>query len=246
VATIVRLGVGDPGKKKSKFGILVLDILPREVRVMGAKQLQMDYTVVEAEIEGMHKRFGFQRFVVEWNNVGQHVVDSFRRYHPTVPLWPVTTIGRVVTDQEKIQSKQTMHKQGAAEYVKRLKDAGILKFPEQSTPDLEELKRQMEGFLPHGTDAGHISYYTEGEQPDDLVMCLIMGCFVGQAFMEQDVLPTVMSMSNDSDYWAGLKTRAQEAFDKTARKKIDTLLQPGIEISNITTDGEAVEYGSQL
>lgn len=242
---MVKLGAGDPGKKKSKFGLLIIDVLPREVRVLGAKQMQMDYTAVEAEIDSLHKRFALHRFILELNNTGQHVIDSMKRYHPSVPVWPITTVGRALTNEDKIQGMQTMHKQGAAEYVKRLKDAGILKFPEQTTPDLEELKRQMEGFLPHITPAGHMSYYTDGEQADDLVMCLIMGCYVGQVFMDTDLTPLVMGQTSDADYWAGVKTRAQEAFDKMARRRVASLHAPGMEISDIKVDGETIDYERQ-
>lgn len=235
---MVRLGIGDPGKQKSKFGILALDVLPREVRVLGAKQLQLDYTVVEGAIDAMHQRLNFLRFIVELNNTGQHVVDSMRRYHPRVPLWPITTVGRALTSDEKIQGMQTMHKQGAAEYVKRLKDAGVLKFPLQSTPELEELKRQMEGFLPHVTEAGHMSYFTEGNQPDDLVMCLIMGCFVGQNFMEGDLAPMVLSQSADSNFWASVKSDNEKAYDNFAEKKLNQIKIPGFKITGVDINGE--------
>jgi len=204
---MIRLASGDPGKEKSRFAILIADVYPKEIQIRGAKEYRkFDYTLVEDDIARLHMEHKFRQFVVELNNTGKHVVDNMKRYHPHVQLWPVNTVGKPVTDPDKVREGHSMYKKGTAEYVKKLKDDGIIKFPRQSTPVLEELKRQMEGFLPYVTPTGSITYHSEGMQRDDLVMALLLLCFRAEVFMNSSQEPVVAGIGSDEDYWQSLKS----------------------------------------
>jgi len=48
---------------------------------------------------------------------------------------------------------------------------------------MKELKRQISIFAEHRTESGQISYYAEGKEHDDLVMALMLACFVGRRFL---------------------------------------------------------------
>lgn len=243
----VRLGFGDPGKQKSRYAVLVADILPTEIRIRGAKEWsRFNYTEVADDIAAMHGKHNFRRFGIELNNTGQHVQDYFVRFHPDFPLWPVNTVGRPVTDPDKIREGKSMYKQGTAEWVKQLKEDGVLKFPKDTTPALEELKRQMEGFLPHPTETGRISYHTEGMQRDDLVMCLLGLCYIATPFIKGSLRPVVVSGKEGEEYWAALKSKEQNVFEKVFRGRLDGMrAMPGWQITDVQVDGQSVEFEEQ-
>lgn len=242
---IIRLGAGDPGKQRSRFGIVIADVLQNEIRVRGAKEYgRFDYTVVEDDIDVLCRQLKLRRFSVELNNTGQHVVDSIKRYHPAVPLFTVNTVGKAVTDPDKIAEDRSMYKEGTAEWVARLKQTGVLKFPKETTPALEELKRQMENFLPHVTPTGHISYHTDGTMRDDLVMALLILCYTSQAFLDRNYQPTVLGGASDTDYWEKWKSSPQQIFEQNnlgARLRAMRDGSPGLEITEVRVNGETVE-----
>lgn len=52
---------------------------------------------------------------------------------------------------------------------------------------MEELKRQISIFASHKTEARHISYRAPGSEHDDMVMALMLACFIGKHYLESNI-----------------------------------------------------------
>ncbi len=207
---VIKLLSGDPGKMKSSFGCVYMNVMPNQLRVMGAKRFggktdstqstqKIDYTEIEAWFNQKHKELDLHYVPIETNNTGNHVLDDFHRFYPDVPVFPINTVGKA-NDPTKLASGHTMVKSDAALLTKKMKDAGILIFPEETTPELEELKRQMETFLPKVTPSGEVSYHAEGNNQDDLVMALIFDVHIGYRFLSsgQRIFLNARSVEKDN------------------------------------------------
>ena len=53
-------------------------------------------------------------------------------------------------------------------------------FTSRSTPELDTLKEQLSNFAEHKTKTGTVSYYAEGNEHNDLVMALMLACWLAR------------------------------------------------------------------
>jgi len=151
---------------------------------MGAKRwLGRAYLDVEKEIANIHSNSPFDFYVVERNNTGEHVVEVLKK-HYRLPVLAVTT-GRELKTKEKIYSPKVMDKNEMVKYMIILIQEKKLKFPKTKTMELTELERQMSIFAEHKTEAGKFTYHAEGAEHDDLVMALMLACFIGRYYINR-------------------------------------------------------------
>lgn len=183
----IKIGASDPGKQRDAWGFVGIQVKPPYIEVLGAQRwLGRAYLKVEQKIAEIHHKFKFDYEVVEINNTGLHAYEVLR-FVKQLPIIGVTTSKDLNPDRfpknTVIQNKfPTMDKNDMVRWLLREKDAGFLLFPEDEklTPELRELQRQLGGFVEHKTDAGTIRYSAEGEDHDDLVMALILACWLAR------------------------------------------------------------------
>jgi len=180
----MRIAGLDPGKQRDSFAFVGTEIKNKAIYVMGAKRwLGRAYLDVEKEIAVIHSEHPFAYYVVERNNTGEHVVEVLKRHH-RLPVLAVTT-GRELKTKEKIYSPKIMDKNEMVKYMIVLIQEGRLRFPRTKTMELNELERQMSIFAEHKTEAGKFTYHAEGAEHDDLVMALMLACFIGRYYINR-------------------------------------------------------------
>lgn len=177
---------GDPGKHFDAFAIVVIKVKPKYIQVIGAKQFKkFDYIDVERYFEEKYHELDPDHIVIELNNTGTHVVENLVRINNIQVIVPVTT-STDIKDIKKIYSVKTMDKNSMAPWLKASIQNNIIRFPKHGTKDMEELKRQISIFASHKTEARHISYRAPGSEHDDMVMALMLACFIGKHYLERN------------------------------------------------------------
>lgn len=181
----MRIAGLDPGKQRDSFAFVGTEIREKKIYVRGARRwLGRDYIDVERHI-GMtvHQNTPFDYYVVERNSMGEHVVEVLKRQYK-LPVLPVTT-QRETKDKKKIYSPRIMGKNEMVRYMLILIQEGRLVFPKTKNDEIRELERQMSIFAEHKTEAGQFSYHAEGDEHDDLVMALMLACFIGRFYINR-------------------------------------------------------------
>lgn len=136
---------------------------------------------MENEIALIHTRKPFDYYILEINNTGIHVFEVLN-YQKRLPVIPVTTT-KDIKDPKKKYSAQVMDKNEMVRIMLHWFQDGTIIFPQQSTAELDELKRQLSIFAEHRTEAGSVSYRAEGQEHDDLVMALMLCCFWARRYV---------------------------------------------------------------
>ncbi len=177
---------GDPGKHFDAFGIAAIKVKPKFIQVIGAKQFKkFDYIDVENYLEEKYHELDPVHIVIELNNTGTHVIENLVRVNDIPVIVPVTT-STDIKDIKKINSVKTMDKNAMAPWLKASIQNNIIRFPKKGSKDMEELKRQISIFASHKTEARHISYRAPGAEHDDMVMALMLACFIGRYYLQQN------------------------------------------------------------
>ncbi len=180
----MRIAGLDPGKQRDSFAFVGTKVENKAIYVLGAKRwLGRAYLDVEKEIASIHTSQPFTYYVVERNNTGEHVIEVLKRNY-SLPVLAVTT-GRELKTKEKIYSPKVMDKNEMVKYMIVLIQEKKLIFPKIKTMELTELDRQMSIFAEHKTDAGKFTYHAEGQEHDDLVMALMLACFIGRYYINK-------------------------------------------------------------
>jgi len=183
----LRIGGLDPGKQRDSFAFVGCEIEDSKLLVKGAKRwLGRNYIDVENEITLIHTRRPFDYYILEINNTGIHVFEVLN-FQKGLPVIPVTTT-KDIKDPEKKYSSKVMDKNEMVRIMLHWFQDGRILFPQQSTSELDELKRQLEIFAEHKTEAGSVSYRAEGQEHDDLVMALMLVCFWARRYMGRDLI----------------------------------------------------------
>ena len=180
----MRIAGLDPGKQRDSFAFVGTEIRDRSLYIITAKRwLGRAYIDVEKEINQSHKKNPYDKYVVERNNTGEHVVEILSRgYH--LPVWPVVT-GKELKSKDKIYSPKIMDKNEMVKYMIILGGEGRLIYPANKSDEMKELQRQMAIFAEHKTEAGKFTYFAEGNEHDDLVMALMLACFVARYYINR-------------------------------------------------------------
>lgn len=243
---VFRLFALDAGKRRSHFGALYAQLMPHpvnEIRILGAKEYAFDYTIVEQDVLNLHAKHKFHEIIIERNNTGDHVIDSLRymyrqrRTVGTLPIFELTTTGTLPKEPE--EHPELMHKTTTAEYVKELKDKGVIKTPKELTPALKRLEEQMGNFLPHYSQAGNRTYYADGEERDDLVMCMLFICHRARPYLGKNFQPKAASWGADNDYWASLKAEGKDSRKERilSQPRIrDRIKELGVNVKDVRID----------
>jgi len=197
---------GDPGKHMDAFGIVVIRVKSKYIEVIGAKQFKkFDYIDVENYFEEKYHELDPVHIVIELNNTGTHVVENLVRMNDIPVIVPVTT-STDLKDIKKIYSVKTMDKNSMVPWLKASIQNNVIRFPKKGSKDMEELKRQISIFASHKTEARHISYRAPGSEHDDMVMALMLACFIGKHYLETNrskinvVSKKIMPDRNEYDY----------------------------------------------
>ena len=182
---LFRIAALDPGKLRDSAGLVSLVINPPENEIFvefARRWLRRDYLSVEADIARMYKKAKWLTIYAERNNIGEHVIEVLQQRY-SLPVQPVTTAGRI-TDPEKMKKTKTMSKPEMVTWYLKAKQAHMVKFPQNSkNPDIMELERQISIFAEKITDAGTVTYGAPGQEHDDLVMALLIGCFAARHWL---------------------------------------------------------------
>jgi len=182
----VKIGASDPGKQRDAWGFVGINVRPPFIEIIGAQRwFGRAYLKVEEKVAQIHRNYKYDFQVVEINNTGLHAYEVLR-FVKQLPIIGVTTskdLNPAKFPTGKIPNKfPTMDKNDMVRWLIVQQQLGHLLFPEKSllTPELIELQRQLGGFVEHKTDAGTIRYAAEGEDHDDLVMSLMLACWLAR------------------------------------------------------------------
>lgn len=178
---MIRIAGGDPGKNRDYFAFVIIEVTDK-ITVKGARQWKKQaYTDIEQKIAKYHTQYDFDHIVIELNNTGEHVVEVLVRQYG-LPIVPVTT-SKDLKDIKKIAGIKTMDKNEMVGWLSKMFQDNKIVLPIKGSKDMQELKRQINIFAEKRTEAGSISYYAPGSEHDDLVMALMLACFIGRRYM---------------------------------------------------------------
>lgn len=174
---IPRILSSDPGKQKSRFGVGLLELHGEDIWIKAASQFaKKKYRVMEEYMATIHRNNPVTHVVVEKNNVGIHVIENLQDVHH-LPVFPITTVNKI-SDKKKLLSARTMPKIEHAEWLKKFIENGHLKYPLHDTPGHKALRTQIGKVTKKITQAGSVTYSTDGNEPDDMWMMLMVGTWV--------------------------------------------------------------------
>lgn len=184
---------GDPGKERDFFGVVYIKIKNNNVIILGATRFRgIDYPKIEQWLATKYRELQPTFLVIEKNNTGVAVIDHMKHDYQ-VPVTSVVT-SSYVKDERKIHAGTLMDKVEMADYMLNLKQNHRIKFLKNMTPEILELKRQLEVFAQFKTDAGRRSLRAPGQDHDDLVMALMLAIFIGRNYLD-DTLSTYQTVS---------------------------------------------------
>jgi len=164
-----------------RFALVAIQTDRKNIYIVGAATwLHKDYTDVEQEIFQIHKTVALKPFDyigVEVNNSGPHVYESLRNMG--LPVIPINTVGKI-TDPKKIRLGNSMIKNDMVHWLQRMIQDDKLFFPDVDSPGTLKLKHQLPQFSRKITQAGNLSYSAQGSEHDDLVMALLVACYIAR------------------------------------------------------------------
>ena len=174
----------DPGKQVDSFALCGVEVKEKKIFVLGAKRwLGRAYLEVEREIHLIDAKNPFDYYVVERNNTGEHVIEVLRSNY-SLPIVPVTTVSKG-TDEKRIFNPKLMDKIDMVRYMLIMFRDGRIVFPREPKGEVLELMRQLSIFSEKKTETGKVSYQAEGSEHDDLVMALMLACFMARNFVDK-------------------------------------------------------------
>ena len=180
----MRIAGIDSGKRRDSFAFVGIEIKNNNVYVIGCKTwLGRNYLEVENLIANIHDSKPFDYYSIEVNASGEHVFEELKYRHRIPNVIPLFTT-REVKDQSKINSGRILPKNQMTMWLSRMFQQNRIKFPKNSTKDIDELKRQISIFSEVITESGSVSYRAEGQEHDDTVMALMLACFIGRNFIK--------------------------------------------------------------
>lgn len=174
----------DPGKIHDSFAAIDITVKPKDKEIYindAVGWLQENYPQMEKDIAQLHELIHFDKIICESNNTGVHVIDSLIKIHH-VPILGITTSKNIKSD--KVRKKgTTMDKNEMITWIKKKKQAGKIFFPKKKTPGLSKLNNQLAAFVRKTTEAGSVSYGSEGKEHDDFAMAFIIGCYYIKTYL---------------------------------------------------------------
>lgn len=157
------------------------DPVARTATVSMARQWDVqDIPRMAAELASMYARNGWGATFME-ASTGEYMIKALRRAGMPVR---VVISQKKVSDLGMIERLVRMELIEATEFLRKLKLNGQVRFPRRPSDHMARLEAQMPFFSKHVTEAGSVSYFAPGEEPDDLVRALIIACFSCRAELE--------------------------------------------------------------
>jgi len=178
----LRIAGLDPGKIRDGFALVSCEIKDNKLYVKGCKRwLHRNYIEVERDIKHIHENNPFDFIMLEVNNTGQHVYEILK-YEMNLPVYPVTTSSDL-KDLSKKDSLSVMDKNEMVRLMSHWFNSKLIIFPRIKDKEMKELQRQISIFAQYRSEAGSVSYRAEGNEHDDLVMSLMLCCFIARKHM---------------------------------------------------------------
>src|SRR5438309_2025955 len=170
----------DPGKQKDSFAMVTITIRDKKIYVLGAKGwVGRAYLQVEEELAQIHQLRPADLYVVEKNNIGDHVIEVLK-FKKHLPVIGVTTSKDI---KNRDRHPDTMDKNEMVRWMLTMMQEGRLVFPKIDSAETAELKRQLSIFAENKTANGSVSYGAEGQEHDDFVMALMLACFAAKKYL---------------------------------------------------------------
>jgi hypothetical protein len=167
----------DPGKQKDSFAMVTITIRDKIIFVLGAKGwVGRAYLQVEEELADIHEIYPADLYVVEKNNIGDHVIEVLK-FQKHLYVMGVTTSSNI---KNRAKHPDTMDKNEMVRWMLTIMQEGRLIFPDKDSAETAELKRQLSIFAEKKTASGSVSYGAEGQEHDDYVMALMLACFAAK------------------------------------------------------------------
>lgn len=175
---------GDPAKSHDFFGIVILERKGKIVRLMGTKELKMDYHIVANYIAAKHRKHEFRKIFMDETGVGAAFVDMLKGRHLPVE-------GFKLTNPKKIEIVET---------VIRLGDEGRLKIPRHGA---EEIKRQLQEQERDRTLTGMVRLLHPQNSFDDLFWAFCIGVYGIHRLMKTSGAVIFVSKKYPGDRYPG-------------------------------------------
>lgn len=138
--------------------------------------------------------------------IGQHLIRSLEK-KLGFQVQAITT-QKNLKDPENIELLKVMDITEMTQLTLSLKQDHLIQFPPKPTEDMSHLISQMEMFTEYVTEAGTVSYYAPGEEPDHLTRALMICCFVGRTLLQHGYLDPIFLQGSKQD------ETADESFNK--------------------------------
>lgn len=180
---IINILGADPGRTKDPFAIVLIavDIDAKTITIKGARQfVNQKFQDVELEISKIVKKLNIDYIAVE-TNFNAETAENLRFSH-NLPVRYVYT-----TKNLREEKPGTMDKNAMTLWLIRVHQDGILKWSELSNDYMKELYRQWTMFGEYHKDR----YEAPPGDHDDMLMALMLACFIGKQILESTGLVIV-------------------------------------------------------
>jgi hypothetical protein len=180
--TSVRVLIADPGGAHDGFfaTLLQADRNKRKIYVLAGQEWkfvdgQIDYPVIEQQLAHIHNESNIDFLVVEKNNTGLHVIQSLvKNYH--ISVFGITTSNNI-KNRKIIQKGETMDKNEQVGWINQERTRGNILKPNIVSTGVQKIFSQLDSFVKKKTPSGKITYSSQGNQPDDAAMTILLGTF---------------------------------------------------------------------
>ena len=194
----IRLAGLDPAKMRDATGLVIIDVINRDIKVQSAKQwFKTDYYTMEGKVKDICHNLQVQKLFVEVNNVGSHVFETLKRYD--VPVYPIQTV-TTIHDVKKLNSGKFLSKPDIVGYALKLVQEDRLKFPNAKSQDMLELKRQFAQFQETITPSGVPRYEAPPGAHDDLMMAMLLAIHGARQWLKTEFTLKMSLGPNPSGY----------------------------------------------
>jgi len=168
----VRIIGADPGKHNDSFAIVLIgiDVEKGIIYIKGAKQwLHQAYQAVEKEIAKISSEKGINYIAVEVN-MNESVAEALR-YTYNLPVRFIRTTANITNPKPDLMDKTDM-----VYWLIRMHQEGRLQWAESTSEYMKELKRQWSIFGEYKQN----KFEAPTGEHDDLVMALMLACFIAR------------------------------------------------------------------
>lgn len=122
--------------------------------------------------------------------IGQSLIRNIE--HEVKFIIHTITTQKNLKDPEDIEKIKVMDMTEMPQFLLTLKQAHKLQFPPNPTDTMKKLMSQVEMFTEHTTESGTMSYYSPGDELDNLTRALMICCFAGRHHLQHGVMPMII------------------------------------------------------